>query len=559
MDAVGGTSRGLAGLRAEEPGTGGLASYGINDPSGILSDGAPVPAPSALSTDAPALGSGSPSLNGDDIETCLALLKAAAATAADDALLWNFRDASDFASRVEEFFRTVEYLQLVAAGAVDRTRADAISGAASSPVPCPAEGPAPAPAPCPGDDGCRNTVEFLRARLRISSAEARRRLALADSVLPRTGFAGVQLRPRYEKVAAAISSAKASSRAGTTITMALEQVRRLATPARSADMEQALTRTAIEHDADFLARVAKHWTDAIDQDGAEPSEEYLRQLQGAFIRRPRHGLHHLEIFATTDQFENIVTVMNSATNPRTPAYSECPEAGADLGNTSRGDTAVKPLDLRSRAQRQLDGLASACKTALASGSLPANGGLRPQVLVTIDYRDLLARVQRRQQAHQQDPFGEPHALNETHAGTASFAFTGPVNPSTIRKIACDADLIPVVLGAEGRVLDIGRTTRIFPPHIRKAITARDQGCAFPGCTIPAPWCEAHHIKYWSRGGTTGTGNGVLLWSHHHHLTHKEQWQIEVAAEIPWFVPPLLLDPRQIPQRNLYFRSRQPRE
>ncbi|MCZ9885189.1 HNH endonuclease, partial [Arthrobacter sp. B2a2-09] len=72
-------------------------------------------------------------------------------------------------------------------------------------------------------------------------------------------------------------------------------------------------------------------------------------------------------------------------------------------------------------------------------------------------------------------------------------FHGPIHPSVIRKIACDADIIPVLLGSDSRVLDIGRTTRMFPPHIRKAIIARDQGCAFPDCTIPAPWCEAHHI------------------------------------------------------------------
>ena len=59
-------------------------------------------------------------------------------------------------------------------------------------------------------------------------------------------------------------------------------------------------------------------------------------------------------------------------------------------------------------------------------------------------------------------------------------------------------------------LDIGRTTRVFLPHIRKALTARDQGCAFPNCTIPASWCEAHHITYWSQGGPTSTDNGVLL-------------------------------------------------
>ena len=87
-------------------------------------------------------------------------------------------------------------------------------------------------------------------------------------------------------------------------------------------MEHALTRTAAENDPDFLARVARNWTDALDQDGAEPTEELLRQLQGAFIRKPRHGLQHLEIFATAEQFEHLLTVMNTATNPRTTAHRD---------------------------------------------------------------------------------------------------------------------------------------------------------------------------------------------------------------------------------------------
>ncbi|MGO4431859.1 HNH endonuclease signature motif containing protein, partial [Paenarthrobacter sp. RAF9] len=94
-----------------------------------------------------------------------------------------------------------------------------------------------------------------------------------------------------------------------------------------------------------------------------------------------------------------------------------------------------------------------------------------------------------------------------------------------------------------------RTTRIFPPHIRKAITARDGGCAFPDCTMPAPWCEAHHITYWSHGGTTGTENGTLLCSHLHHLIHKEQWTINMTTGVPWFIPPPHIDPTQTPRRN----------
>ena len=216
------------------------------------------------------------------------------------------------------------------------------------------------------------------------------------------------------------------------------------------------------------------------------------------------------------------------------------------------------LDLRSRPQKLLDGLVGACKAALAAGSLPAAGGLRPQVMVTIDYRDLLARLGECGWCRGGRPGNGWHGRRpgpgrRTFEHTGTLLFTGPVTASTVRKIACDADIIPVVLGGEGRILDIGRASRIFPPHIRKALTTRDQGCAFPGCTIPAPWCEAHHIDYWSRGGTSGTENGVLLCSHHHHVIHKEHWSIQVRTGIPWFIPPPHIDPRQRPRRNHYFK------
>ncbi|MCX6497624.1 MAG: DUF222 domain-containing protein, partial [Arthrobacter sp.] len=426
-----------------------------------------------------------------------------------------------------------------------------------------------------GDDGYRKTGEFLRDRLQITAAEAHRRLSLARTVLPRTGFTGEPLPPLHEELAAALAAGTVPSRSATIITLALDRVRPLCDAEARARMEHALTRTAIEHDPDFLARIARRWTDAIDQDGAEPAEEVLRQLQGAFLRRPRHGLQHLEIFATTEQFEHLVTVMNTGTNPRTitpGGAGTVPPAGAgssDRTNDSVGAQAAS-LDWRSRPQRLLDGLIGACKVALASGGLPATGGSRPQIMVTIDYRDLLARLSRDDGAYLEatggtgegegvrwpGPFGFTGTgpLGFTGTGTGTLAFTGPVTAATIRKIACDADIIPVLLGSQGRILDIGRTTRIFPPHIRKAITARDQGCAFPGCTIPAPWCEAHHIDYWSRAGTTSTDNGVLLCSHHHHLIHKEHWTIQPRAGIPWFIPPPHLDPPQQPRRNHYFRS-----
>ncbi|KUM40993.1 HNH endonuclease signature motif containing protein, partial [Arthrobacter sp. EpRS71] len=491
---------------------------------------------------------------------------------ADDARLFGFEEAAGFADRIEEMSRSLEYLQVVAAQAVERTRHEAQQAqpgrtsaaapewrtgwtdpAGSSAAPATAvsagtlpagtqpEGAEPAgaepegatPAATAGvlDDGYRNAAEFLRARLRIGIGEARRRLALAAEVLPRVGMTGQDVPARREVLADAIGSALVPSRSATIISIALGKVRHLADEETIARMEQALTTTAIETDPDFVAKMARRWTDLIDQDGHEPSEEALRQLQGAFLRRKRrHGLHHLEIFATAEQYETLTTVMNTATNPRltTPSQSESttdnePHAGAGAGPV---------LDLRTRAQKLLDGLVGACGVAMSTGKLPSNGGLRAQLTVTIDHRDLFEQL-----THQRgnQPGHNSTARNHLSSGTATFL--GPFHPTTIRKIACDADILPVLLGSDSRILDIGRTTRIFPPHIRKAITARDGGCAFPDCTMPAPWCEAHHTTYWSHGGTTSTDNGTLLCSHHHHLIHKEQWRIDMRTGVPCFLPP----------------------
>ncbi|SFT98861.1 HNH endonuclease signature motif containing protein [Arthrobacter sp. ov118] len=547
----------------------------------------------------------------DALSRCLALLDAEAEGVIEELARSDFDEAADFAGLAEELAHRVEYYQLLAAAAVDRTRAEGINAAGppsgttgwttgwgtepALPTP-PSSGPAQASAALagetastngaaaprttavwsPADDGCRNTAEFLRVRLQISVGEARSRLALAAAALPRTGIAGLST-PPCQATGLALAAGTIASRAGAIITTALDKVRPIADTNTVQHMEAILVRTAIETDHDFLARIAHRWVDAIDQDGTEPNEEELRHRQGAFLRRPRRGLHHVEIFATTDQYEHLLTVMNTATNPRVTANSGGDGSNdggtatcdnSNVGRTARPDPvfndAPPELDRRTRAQQLLDGLVGGCKAALATGTLPATGGLRPQVMVTINYQDLLNRLETtaaqgpRYATHTSPSSRWPAIPGNpqpgTGVGTGTFTYTGPITASTIRKIACDAEIIPVLLGSEGRILDIGRTTRIFPPHIRKALTARDQGCAFPNCTIPAPWCEAHHITYWSHGGTTSTDNGVLLCTHHHHLVHKEQWKIHVKAGIPWFTPPPHIDPRQKPRQNHHHQT-----
>ena len=93
-----------------------------------------------------------------------------------------------------------------------------------------------------------------------------------------------------------------------------------------------------------------------------------------------------------------------------------------------------------------------------------------------------------------------------------------ISRGALRRIACDANVIPVVLGSAGQPLDIGRSTRLVPQGLRRALIARDEGCAFPGCDRPPSWC-AHHPIHWADGGPTSLRNLVLLCVHHHNRMH----------------------------------------
>ncbi|WP_227007955.1 HNH endonuclease signature motif containing protein [Pseudarthrobacter sp. AB1] len=542
------------------------------------------------------------------LAAAIALVRAAVAAAPDQLAMADYVDAADFAGHAEELSRHVDYLQILSAGAVDRTRTQAITKAATTratkswttgwdngietvnetDTAWPAETTTDSVPRSPADDGCKNTAEFLRLRLRIGLGEAKRRLHLAHAILPDTSLTGDSVPPAREHLAAAFSPATTlaapgtetvtelesvadsgpvvSSRTATIISATLDRLKHHTTAENLDRIEHDLTRTAATADPDFVARIARRWAETLDADGTEPTEEALRHTQSAFIRKPRHGLHHLEIFATTDQYEHFATIMNAATNPRTHQ-----PAGANPSqDTSEWQDNTVDLDRRTRNQKQLDGIITAFKAALTTNKLPTAGGNRPQIIATINYQDLLPHLPA------PDTSAGTGAATETETGvgnlpgtasssTASepstssgnYIFTGPVAATTLRKLACDADIIPTLLGTHGEILDLGRKTRLFTGAQRLALTARDQGCTFPNCTIPAPWCEAHHITYWSQQGPTNVSNGALLCSHHHHLIHKEQWTIHPRNGVPWFTPPRHIDPTRKPQQNHYFKPPPP--
>lgn len=116
--------------------------------------------------------------------------------------------------------------------------------------------------------------------------------------------------------------------------------------------------------------------------------------------------------------------------------------------------------------------------------------------------------------------------------------------STIRRLACNADIIPVVLNGDGVPLDVGRAKRLATAGQRRALEAAHDTCAMPECTVAFHHCQIHHIDYWESGGPTDFGNMVPLCSRHHHQVHDGGWRIvlEPGTRVLSVEPPRL-EPR----------------
>ncbi|MGH4001869.1 MAG: DUF222 domain-containing protein [Pseudonocardiaceae bacterium] len=115
----------------------------------------------------------------------------------------------------------------------------------------------------------------------------------------------------------------------------------------------------------------------------------------------------------------------------------------------------------------------------------------------------------------------------TDLGTASLGFDGDTITATeARRMACNADLIPTVLGTDSELLDFGRTTRLAHPIPHRARRLRDKGCQAEDCDAPAAWTEAHHLKPWAKGGSTNLNDMVLLCPADHRRIHSPDYTYE---------------------------------
>jgi hypothetical protein len=189
-----------------------------------------------------------------------------------------------------------------------------------------------------------------------------------------------------------------------------------------------------------------------------------------------------------------------------------PEGGEQLLTTLQAFTPPPAADdTRSPRQRRADALVEACRQATATA--PTCGGQPPTLVVTLDLADLAGRTGR-----------APRTPHGRWTGV-TFASGARVDAATLRRLACDCNVIPAVLGGAGEPLDLGRSRRLVSPAQRRALVLRDGRCRFPGCDRPSEWTDAHHLTPWWKGGRTNVNEMVLLCRRHHRIVHDGQWTL----------------------------------
>ena len=156
------------------------------------------------------------------------------------------------------------------------------------------------------------------------------------------------------------------------------------------------------------------------------------------------------------------------------------------------------------AQRRADALGLLAECALAADLDRGSAGDRYQVVVHVEAT-----------ATGSSP---SHDVIELGDGAVH------VSAETSRRMTCDASAVVMREAADGSILDVGRKTRTLPAAIRRALSARDARCQFPGCT--ARRCDAHHIIHWCEGGRTSLDNLLLLCRRHHRLVHEGGFRVE---------------------------------
>jgi len=388
--------------------------------------------------------------------------------------------------------------------------------------------------------GYRSPAKLISAATGGHPADAQRLIQVGDATAGRMTFTAGRAPARHPHVAAALERTGLSIPAASAITTLLDRVACRIDRAVLEDAERTLVEQAQGmplSDVHVLLRRAEAF---LDPDGLEPKIEDLRAKRYLKIWEDQHGMINLDGKLDPETgapikaaIEGLVTAqvraMRGSNEPAEATGGEASWAWED-GRSAEDDSGAEPeglsayVERRSIPQLNADALAALAKHALAC----------EQTVLPLAATTVVVRI--------------PLEALTSGTGVATIdGITQPVDAGTARRMAADAEIIPMVLGADSEVLDCGRARRLFTRAQRLALVERDGGCA--GCGAPPGPAEAHHLAWWCAGGRTDLANGVLLCTGCHHTVHKEGWAIRIDGPDVWFIPPPHIDPGRRPRRG----------
>ena len=265
--------------------------------------------------------------------------------------------------------------------------------------------------------------------------------------------------------------------------------------------EEVLVAEARRLDADRFLTIVEHWIDLADPSGPPPGSE-----------RPD------ELFASETLGGRVVGKFNLSRESGIPFLEALRSKNDELFHRDKRMREADPTD------RGLDSTAAERRARalleLIEKGFAASDPLRRQAgaTVIIDERTLA---------------GVDAGLDAVHS-----TLYGSIVPlGLLNTWLCDSDVSRLVMSAEGVPLDMGREVRTATREQRRALKARDRGCAVPGCDCSANWADAHHIVWWHRGGSTDMDNLVLLCRPHHRRVHAGELEVRIIDGLPRFYLP----------------------
>ena len=361
--------------------------------------------------------------------------------------------------------------------------------------------------------------------LRITKSEAKRRIAEADDLGARQSLVGEPLAPRLEATAAGQAAGLIGREHVRIIRSFFARLPSCIDEPTRAVAERKLADVASQYRPDQLQRYADHYELVLNPDGNYSEEDRARRRALSLGPQGPDGMSRLSGYLTPEARAGWEAIAAKWAGPGMCNPNDDVPTIAGTPSQQAIDA-----DARSAAQRRHDALNAMVRSVLMSGELGSHQGLPVTITATVALADLQAKT-----------------------GTATTG-TDTLLPVTdlIRMAAQAYNYLLVFDNATPVELYKGRTTRCATPAQRLVLTATEHGCTFPGCDVPATWCQVHHVTDWANGGPTDIVNETLACGPHNRLVDEDGWRTRKRKDgVTQWIPPPHLDTGQ-PRTNSYW-------